>query len=275
MKKNAPVVLVIDDDEVVLVAITDLLEEAHFHVRCQTSPAGAADIAAADPDLVAAVIDLNMPIMRGDNLARMFLSRASLRDMPLVLISGDSAAHLEAVRAKMPHIKVVAKADMEAKLVPVLQQAIAERQRSVRRAWGSEPTPDRHAEESPATRPEAGFLETLGREMALAREIWREVRAGRPQRLTRLVRTLQTLHGEADKLALFQAGQLLRGIEQVGSLLQHGAKLRPQAELSVEKGIDALVAISESPTGGAKFTGDVIVEALRRAAAELRTTREG
>jgi CheY-like chemotaxis protein len=273
MAKGEPSILVIDDDEVVLAAIADLLEEARFNVRCQSSPAGAADLAAADPTLVAVVVDLNMPIMRGDNVARMFLSRASLRDLPLVLVSGDSAESLQAVRLKMPHVRVVPKTEMETRLVAVLREAIAERaSRAGRRTWGSEPSFGRGG--AGEVSPEAAFLEKLAPEMESAREVWREVRAGRPQRLPSLVSALKTLQGEADKRALFQAGQLLRGIEQIGIALSQGCKLRPSADSSVERAMDALAAMSRSHSTGPRSVADGIVDALRRALAELRTPRE-
>jgi CheY-like chemotaxis protein len=282
MTNDAPSILVIDDDEVVLAALADLLEEAQFSVRCQSSPAGAADIAAADPQLVAVIVDLNMPIMRGDNVLRMFLSRARLRDLPLVLLSGDSAENLQAVRAKMPHVKVLAKTDMHTKLVTVLKEAIAERgQRTAHRAWGSVPSaePDRIIVSGPGgvgqARPESLFYERLTREMELAREIWTEVRARRPERLMRMLNELKILQVEADKLTLFQIGQLLRGVEQIGSALLRGGALRPSAETSVEKAIEALAGAGKNRSAGAKFVAGTLVDALRRAAAELRGARDG
>jgi CheY-like chemotaxis protein len=282
MTNDAPSILVIDDDEIVLAALAELLEAAQFSVRCQASPAGAADIAAADPRLVAVIVDLNMPIMRGDNVLRMFLSRARLRDLPLVLLSGDSAENLQAVRAKMPHVKVLAKADMHTKLVTVLKEAIAERgQRSARRAWDSIPSaePERvivsAAGEVGQARPESLFFERLAREMELAREVWKEVRAGRSERLVRMVNELKLLQVEADKLTLFQIGQLLRGVEQIGSALVRGSALRPSAEASVEKAIEALAGTGKNRSAGAKFVAGTLVDALRRAAAELRAARDG
>jgi CheY-like chemotaxis protein len=268
MSKSAPRVLVIDDDEVVLAAVADLLEAASFSVSCHSSPAGAAGIAEADRSLVAVVVDLNMPIMRGDNVARMFLSRASLRDLPLILLSGDTAETLEAVRAKIPHVKVVAKAEMEKKLVPVLKEAIAERvQRTTRRKWGSEPSVIVMQEDDNAN---ARFFAQLAEDMALAREIWREVRASNLQRLHKLATVLRTLCGEADRRALFRASQMLRGIEQIIHELLRGTKLRASTDTSVERAIEALSVMSKTQVVGSKFVADPIIDALRRAASELK-----
>lgn len=268
MSKSAPRVLVIDDDEVVLVAIADLLEAANFSVSCHSSPVGAAGIAEADRSLVAVVVDLNMPIMRGDNVARLFLSRASLRDLPLVLLSGDTAGVLEAVRAKIPHVKVVAKAEMERKLVSVLKEAIAERvQRTTRRKWGSEPAVLTVQDDNNAN---ARFFAQLAEDMALARDIWREVRAGKRQRVDKLAAVSRALCSEADRRALFQASQMLRGIEQITHELLRGAKLRASTDMSVERAIEALSVMSRTQVVGSKFVADPIIDALRRAASELK-----
>jgi FixJ family two-component response regulator len=267
MPKNQLQVLVIDDDEVVLAAVADLLEAAQFTVSCHASPAGAADMAAAGPALAAVVLDLNMPIMRGDNVARMFLSRASLRDLPIVFLSGETPAALNSVRMKMPNVRVVAKADMETALVPALREAIAERARRTQpRGWGSEPSAAVAAEAGAVTR----FYAQLGAEMDAARDVWRDVRAGKLQSVLKLAAALRALQGEADRNGLMQLGQLLRAVEPIALALHHGSKLRPSAESGVQMAIDALSAVARDQSVGAGFKLDAITDALRRAALELR-----
>lgn len=138
MSAQKPYVLVVDDDEIALVAIGDLIREAGFDVRCLSSPVGAADIAEADPRVAAVVLDLNMPIMRGDNVARVFLSRPGVRSIPLVLLSADTPEVLERVHRMMPNIEVLSKADMIRTLGPALQRAIQNRPRRPNRSasWG-------------------------------------------------------------------------------------------------------------------------------------------
>jgi CheY-like chemotaxis protein len=267
MAKNPLHVLVIDDDEVVLAAVADLLEAEQFKVSCHSSPAGAADLAAGGPGLAAVVLDLNMPIMRGDNVARMFLSRASLRDLPIVFLSGEAPAALNSVRMKMPKVRVVAKADMETALVPALREAIAERAGRIQsRGWGSEPS----AAEAPGTGALARFYAQLGAEMDTAREVWRDVRAGKLQSVLKLAAALRALQGEADRNGLLQVGQLLRAMEPIALALHQGGKLRPSAETSVQMALDALAAVARDQRAGAGFKLDAITDALRRGALELR-----
>jgi len=267
MIKSPPEVLVIDDDDVVLVAVADLLEAAQFKVSCHASPAGAADIAATNSALAAVVLDLNMPIMRGDNVARMFRSRASLRDLPIVFLSGDAPAALSSMRTTMPNVRVVAKADMHTALVPALREAIAERaQRTGQRGWGSVPS----AAEAPDTGALRRFYRQLGAEMDAAREVWLDVRGGKLQSVLKLAAALRASQGEADRSGLLQVGQLLRAMESIALALHQGAKLRPSAESSVQKAIDTLSSVAKDQGVGPGFKLDSITDALRRAAIELR-----
>src|SRR4051812_1219311 len=139
MGAEAAQILVIDDDEVVLVAIADLLEGAGYRVLTQTSPVGAADLVIRE-DVDAAIIDMNMPVMRGDNVIRLFRSRARARDIPIILVSGDEPERLERVRAQLPGIGIVSKANMSTQLAKVLASLLSERRRTSR-SWSSIPVP--------------------------------------------------------------------------------------------------------------------------------------
>ena len=135
---SRPCVLIVDDDEIALIAIADLIREEGFEVRCLTSPVGAADMAEADENVAAVVLDLNMPIMRGDNVARVFLSRPGVRNIPLVLLSADTQQVLERVHRRMPNVEALSKANMHDTLGPAVRRAIQARPRHAQRAskWG-------------------------------------------------------------------------------------------------------------------------------------------
>jgi CheY-like chemotaxis protein len=119
-------VLVIDDDEIALQAISDVLTEAGFQVRTMASPIGATQVI-ADDGIQAAVIDLNMPLMSGDRLVALIRSWDRLRDLPVVLISGSSAKRLEEVGQHLPDVPVVTKDSMKRVLVSVVARALSSR----------------------------------------------------------------------------------------------------------------------------------------------------
>jgi PleD family two-component response regulator len=118
-------ILVIDDDESALQAITSLLATAGYDVRGLRTPVGAADAAELDPSILAVVVDLDLPVLRGDNIARVFQSRALLRHLPFVLLSsGEAQATLESLRKALPRVQVVPKSQLASGLVPAVDAAI-------------------------------------------------------------------------------------------------------------------------------------------------------
>jgi CheY-like chemotaxis protein len=269
MLENEPAILVIDDDEIALAAMTDLLEAAEFRVCCRTSPAGAADIAAANPALLAVVLDLNMPIMRGDNVARVFMSRASLRDLPMILVSGDRPEALAAVRRKMPHVKVVAKVDMERHLVAIIKDAVTERSAPRARSWGSQPVQE--GADGEHRRGQTLFLGHLAHAMTAAREMWHDLHARDVHTLQKLGASLRALHCEADRRALLHVGQLLRAVEQVVISSRQGAVLPRRVESAVGRALEHLATIETSPSAYSIAESEALIESLRRAERELRT----
>ena len=91
-------VIVIDDDEVVLVAITELLEAAGCKVFTLTSPIGATQVIVRE-SIDAAVIDVNLPVMQGDNVIRLFRSWDKVKD--LITRRADPTAVAAAIRERL------------------------------------------------------------------------------------------------------------------------------------------------------------------------------
>ena len=116
----------IDDDEIALQSISDLLEEAGYHVFGMLSPIGATQFIASN-GIEAAVIDLNMPQMSGDRLVALIRSWDRMRELPVVLISGTAMETLQAVAAELPDVPLVTKSSMRRVLVPVVARALSAR----------------------------------------------------------------------------------------------------------------------------------------------------
>lgn len=116
-------VLVIDDDEIALQAISDVLQAAGYQVHSMVSPIGATQVIASN-DIQAAVIDLNMPLMSGDRLIALIRSWDRIRDLPVVLVSGSSSKTLEQMGSQLPGVRVVTKDAMRAQLPGALSGAL-------------------------------------------------------------------------------------------------------------------------------------------------------
>lgn len=86
-------VLIIDDDDIARLSLSECLLEAGFETCAMSSPIGATrTIRKLGVSLV--VCDLNMPAMQGDAFARLFRSTPMLRDVKLVLVSATPVEKL-------------------------------------------------------------------------------------------------------------------------------------------------------------------------------------
>lgn len=123
MQREPARVLVIDDDEVVLVAVSDLLEEHGYQVYTQGSPIGATQVIVHERiDIV--VIDVNLPEMQGDSVARLLRTWDRLNDLPVVMLSGAETSRLEQIQRELPGIQIVRKNAMQRELVRILHEAL-------------------------------------------------------------------------------------------------------------------------------------------------------
>lgn len=79
-------VLVVDDDEARLALTQDWLRSAGHRVTTRTSTVGtAADVIALRPDVV--LLEVIMPGLRGDDLARLFKRHSATRGVAVILCS--------------------------------------------------------------------------------------------------------------------------------------------------------------------------------------------
>ena len=90
-----PTVMVIDDSEIVLSVTRSVLESAGFRVLTHPRPSGCVALILQErPQLV--LIDVNMPLIGGDTIAKLFGKARPNNDTIVLLYSSLSAAALEA-----------------------------------------------------------------------------------------------------------------------------------------------------------------------------------
>jgi twitching motility two-component system response regulator PilH len=120
---KAAAVLVIDDSDVDREVMAELLLAAGYQVHTLPSPIGATRLA-RELRVNAVVIDQNLPAMNGSKLAALFRGTPALRDVRLVLVSGnDEAAMLEVARDAQADA-FVSKGKMHRELIPVVKRLL-------------------------------------------------------------------------------------------------------------------------------------------------------
>jgi CheY-like chemotaxis protein len=121
-----PKALVIDDDDVARELIVSVLEAGGYEAVGLPSPIGATQTI-LDRHIEIVVLDLLMPALSGDKLAKMLRSNARLANLLIVLVSSSDIDKLKELAALVRADAVVAKADIRKRLIPTL---IALRRRS-------------------------------------------------------------------------------------------------------------------------------------------------
>lgn len=115
--------LIIDDSDVDREVMAELLMAAGFDVHTLPSPIGATRLA-RELHVSAVVIDQNLPAMNGSKLAALFRGTPALRDVRLVLVSGnDEAAMLEVARDAQADA-FVSKGKIHRELAPLVKRLV-------------------------------------------------------------------------------------------------------------------------------------------------------
>lgn len=121
-------VLVIDDHQISRNSVIRLLQAAGLTVIGAPSAIGATRLALRR-GIQVAVIDLNMPAMRGSSLIQVLRKSPRLANIGIVLLSGASDAELVTAAGEASADAAVSKLTMKDTLVPAVQRLLARAQR--------------------------------------------------------------------------------------------------------------------------------------------------
>ena len=119
-------VLVVDDSELSRSEMMRLLTEDGLVVVGLASPIGATRAILTNAVSVV-VIDVLMPGMRGDRLAALFRGNPRLRELGVVLVSGDDS-ELSRLSSEVSADAIVSKSALH-ELVPAVRRALRARER--------------------------------------------------------------------------------------------------------------------------------------------------
>ncbi|WP_437907764.1 response regulator [Sorangium sp. So ce327] len=119
-------VLVIDDDEIAREAMRAVLVRAGFDVVELATPIGATAVIKRDKISVVA-LDINMPTINGDKLAKLLRDNAQLSNLGIVLVSSCDIDKLSAIGEKVGADGIVSKAKLHVALAPAVERAVAAR----------------------------------------------------------------------------------------------------------------------------------------------------
>ena len=114
--------LVIDDDDIARELLVSVLKDGGYETFELPSPIGATQtIFQEQIDVV--VLDVMMPALSGDKLARMLRSNPRLRSLVIVLVSSASMDDLKQLAASVKADAVVSKRDVRKSLLSAIMFA--------------------------------------------------------------------------------------------------------------------------------------------------------
>lgn len=261
-------VLVVDDDEVVLVAIADLLEEAGYRVVTRESPIGATQVIVRER-IDIAVIDVNLPVMQGDNVVRLLQTWDRVKELPIVIISGVSQDKLSALQDELAQTRFVPKASMNTMLLPMLDELLI--RRDARRARTTSSTSIR-AVEPKMNELIAGFTQQIGRDLGQANTRWRNLTQGSADDKHALVAALSTLRGQAQLLGLEKPAQLIGALAVVVTNTRPGVPVPEPVASAVESAMAALLTLQRSATAEFAMSPEPLQKRLMQALPILRSS---
>jgi CheY-like chemotaxis protein len=117
-------VLVIDDDDIARELAVSILRGGGYETFDLPSPIGATQVI-LNTEIEVVVLDLMMPGLSGDKLAKMLRSNPRLQNLVIVLVSSCAVAELKALATKVKADSVVSKSDVRKSLRAVVEAACA------------------------------------------------------------------------------------------------------------------------------------------------------
>ncbi|MGA2192352.1 MAG: response regulator [Nitrospirota bacterium] len=105
-------ILVVDDDERLLLTTKDILENEGYEVHTHDQALGTTGILMTlQPDLV--LLDMNMPALSGESLARILLLKVSTRGIPIVFYSSNDEDSIREAVTKQGVTGYICKGDLQ------------------------------------------------------------------------------------------------------------------------------------------------------------------
>jgi CheY-like chemotaxis protein len=119
-----PRVLVIDDDEIARELVVSILQDGGYETFELSSPIGATQMISREK-IELLVLDIMMPGLSGDKLAKMLRANPRLGRIGIVLVSSCNPAELEKLATSVRADGVVLKSEIRQKLLPNLMRVRA------------------------------------------------------------------------------------------------------------------------------------------------------
>jgi two-component system, chemotaxis family, chemotaxis protein CheY len=97
---NEQLIVIIDDDELILTIAEAILENAGYKVRTASNSILANQYIFCDTKPSLIIMDVMMPMLQGDKVAKLLKENADTRSIPILFLSGKETEELDALVAE-------------------------------------------------------------------------------------------------------------------------------------------------------------------------------
>jgi CheY-like chemotaxis protein len=279
-------VLVVDDDELAVAAMSYVLSEAGCSVTRLATPIGVTQVVLAqDVDVV--ILDLQMPALRGDRLAAMLRGNRKLKHVPVVLVSAAPEEELAALCSRLDGVDFLSKRHVQRQLAPLVRELARRKREKVSsdeqmedlargdavRQYKFRPTV---AEEALKVVPAASldreygetlherFMQSLPPRFVQITRLWRECSSAVApgQSSQELLRLVHETKGECQLLEYHGFADVLAAIEDVVRAVPKGVRMPGAASVAVLAAINALTRFVRDRDGSSRADTTDLVQKL-------------
>ncbi|MEY4515211.1 MAG: hypothetical protein RLZZ450_7333, partial [Pseudomonadota bacterium] len=176
-------------------------------------------------------------IMSGDRFIALIRTWDRIRDLPVVLISGEASETVQEAAMQLPGVAVVTKAQMNEQLVATVGYAL------LRKPLASPARPSLRGESVGSRSPQALAQACL--------TLWRELVLRRGQVLPKLLETLGTLRVDTQAHSLVNTALLLTHITDIAELCSNRRAVPTEVDNAVSELLTHLMSVEADK--GASF----------------------
>ena len=262
-------VMVVDDDRLALELMGSLLSEAGYEAVLLDSPIGTTQ-AIQREQVDAIILDVNMPSIPGDRLARLIRGNQRWQELPVILVSAE--VNLAMLAANLEGVSYLEKARVPTELVAHVTSRMKKTAAVSKHSKGYRPRSRVH--EALKLRLTRSFLSTTPGVSELLRCNLERARVDNDPHLlsTETIAVLHRLKGEAQVLGLQGISELLAATERALGALHDGVTLTSELADAVDEGLAQLSHLPADPSEAERYLSLARVQQIDAALAKARRT---
>ncbi len=253
-------VLIVDDGSAAREGLRHSLEAVGFDVSTLATPIGVRRIV-RERAIEVLVLDLHLPLIRGDQLARL-VRNTGLEDLPVIIVSASDEESILAYVSDLQNVSVISKSRANKDLAATIESLAGERKSAERlQRVAHTPAPS-------LAKIRADFFCELTQQIVAMRRSWDRAQRGSPRELERIWSSLHQIKGDSQVLEEHEIAKLVAAISRVVSMCPTSRGPPAAVAHEVRAGLNLLAHVAR-----ARESGDANMLGIDHALSRLEEAR--